>query len=311
MTTQYPSSRAARPAVAFSLRSALAFALSLASSLLPVAVHAAPSVSVEKPPVVSGPNPNTGPFIDPTSFRGQWFITNAGAQSFRNNELYDNVSGQGGGALGSKAIHGIVTNIVYAAGPGSNIIGFTIRATIFNDTNTSVGAFQPGTNTHRESRSVQIRYVGPLYRPVMVTEFALNSAAQFPAGVVAGTPYVPSPGPRILAVNHDMRAWYCFNNTPAPVVGNYYVPAWQFPDIAVGASATLPLIFRVIDGGLTPADPRYAPVVNSLATGTDILSNRSVSLKLRSWLEGLWLDNGVAYFPSVHNSNAAVFHTAP
>jgi hypothetical protein len=276
----------------------------LATLIGAISVQASPSLSVRKPPVVSGPNPNTGPAgIDPLSIQGQWFVPAAGgAPQYRNNEFHDNISGQGGGVLGSKAIHGIVSVINYTAGPGTNIIGFRVRATISNDTMTSVGGWQPGFNSHGESRTVQI----------LVTEFALNNTALFPAGPVAGTPYVPSPGPRILAVNHDMLAWYCFNNTPAPVTGRYYVPGWQFPNIAPGASATLELQFRVVDGGLVPADPRYPVLVNSLTTGQDMLSNRSVSLKIRSWLQTLWLDNGVAYFPIANrNSNAAVFHTAP
>ena len=276
-------------------------------------LQAAPSLSVRKPPVISGPNPNTGPAaVDPQAVKGQWFVPAAGgAPEVRNNEFHDNASGQGGGVMATKAVHGIVGTIYYAAGPGTNIIGFNVKATIFNDTTSSLGGWQPGRNTHREYSPVTVRYSGPLYRPVLVTEFAYTSNALFPAGPVIGTPYVPSPGPRILAVNHDMRAWYCFNNTPAPVTGNYYVPSWRFPDIAPGASASRELQFRVIDGGLTPADARYGVIVNSQATGTDMLSNRTLSLKIRSWLETVWLDNGVAYFPTGRNSTAGVFHLAP
>lgn len=300
MKTMYLISRVTRPLVA------------LAAIIGATSVQASPSLSIRKPPVLSGPNPNTGPAVDPLSIQGQWFVPVAGgAPQYRNNEFHDNASSQGGGVLGTKAVHGIVTGITYTAGAGTNIIGFKVRATIFNDTNTALGGWQQGSNTHREVNYTTVRYTGPLYRPVLVTEFALNSAALFPVGVVAGTPYVPSPGPRILAINNDMLAWYCFNNTPAPVTGNYYVPGWQFPNIAPGASASIELQFRVIDGGLTPVDPRYAAVVNSLAGGMDMLSNRTTSLKIRSWLESIWLDTGVPYFPSAHSSNSAVFHTAP
>ena len=275
--------------------------------------NASPSLSVQKPPLFFGLNPNSGPApTDPTAIRGQWFVPVAGGlPQFRSHEFHDNALGQGGGVISTKAVHGIVTSIVYLAGPGTNIIGFRIRATIFNDTNTTAGQWQPGSNSHGERSLATTFYVGTLFRPVLVTEFSLGNNASFPLGPIFGTPYTASPGPRIIAINHDMRSWYCFNNTVPPVVGNYYVPGWQFPNIPVGASASRELIYRVIDGGLAPADPRYAAVLNSMLGGRDILSNRTTSLKISNWVESIWLDSGVPYFPFGQSSDASVFHLTP
>lgn len=284
--------------------------------LLPVSIalsagvaSAAPSLSVRKPPVISGANPNTGPAaVDPTAAKGQWFIpVSGGAAQVRSHEFYDNVPGQGGGAWASRAIYGSVASIVYAAGPGTNIMGFTIKATVTNDTNSWSGGWQTSPNSHGEFRATVAPYVGILYRPVIVAEFALHTNAAFPPGPVAGTPYTPSPGPRILAMNHNLLGWYCFNNVVP--TGNYYVPSWTLADIPVGGSSTVSMIFRVIDGGLTPADPRYGAIVNSAATGADLLSNRTTSLKISNWLEGVWQDSGAAY--TTRPSNASVFHMAP
>ena len=274
-------------------------------------LYAAPSLDVRKPPVVSGVNPNTGPAaVDPLAKRGQWFRNVAtGAVFVLNNEFHDNATGQGGGVFGTKAIFGVVGSIVYLAGPGTNIIGFSVNARVLNDTNSISGPWQPGGNSHGERSVVSTSYVGPLFRPVLVTEFALTSTALFPVGPIAGTPYTLSPGPRIIAVNHDVAGWYCFNNTV--VAGNYYVPGWQLPTVPVGGAVGAVLQFRVIDGGLTPADPRYAVVVNSLAMGLDILSNRSTSLKISNWVDRLWTDNGAPYFTFSFSSDAGVFHLTP
>ena len=285
----------------------LLVAASIASTMVSPA-SAAPSLKISKPPVISGANPNTGPgATDPIAKAGQWFIPGGGgAPQYRPSEFYDNVPGQGGGAMSFKAIYGAATGIVYSAGPGTNIIGFTIKATVTNDTNTTSGGWQTAPNSHGETLPITSTtpYVGPLYRPVIVAEFALGPNALFPAGPVGGTPYVLSPGPRIIAINANLMAWYCFNN--AAPGGNYYVPSWTMPDIPVGASSSVAMQFRVIDGGLVPADPRYAAIVNSASTGADLLSNRTTSLKLHSWIQSIWQDGAIAY--GNRPSDVGVFH---
>ncbi len=281
------------------------------TTLAGLSLLAAPSLDVRKPPVLSGPNPNTGPAaLDPIAQRGQWVIPAAGgAARVYSHEFHDNVNGQGGGVASWRAIYGRTASIVYAAGPGTAIIGFSVSATINNDTTTGAGGWQPGRNSHREQSYASFSYRGILYRPVLAAEFAVANPLLFPAGPVAGTPYTPSPGPRIIAANNDLRAWYCFNNV-APW-GNYYVPTWEFPTINPGASATRILTFRVLDGGLVPADPRYAAIVNSLGTGRDLFSNRTTSLKISNWVEGLTIDTGAPYFQAGQGSDVSVFHLIP
>ncbi len=288
-------------------RVGLRLSAALASALLLCAgLQAAPSLSVRKPPVVSGANPNTGPAAtDPTAVNGQWFDTlTGGAPSVRSREFHDNVPGQGGGTWSHKAIYGAVGTIYYQAGPGTNIIGFIIKATVTNDTNSTSGGWQSSPNSHGEMRGATTPYVGTLYRPVITAEFAVNSSALFPAGPVAGTPYSLSPGPRIIAINHTLNGWYCFNNV-APG-GRYYVPAWTLADIPVGASSSVAMQFRVLDGGINPGDPRYSVIVNSLSTGSDVLSNRTTSLKISDWIGSIFTDTGAAY--SANGSDSSVFH---
>lgn len=292
----------------FSRRALLAVCFATVSGVF---IQAAPSLDVRKPPVLSGINPNTGPAaVDPLAKRGQWVIpAGGGIARVLSHEFHDNLSGQGGGVASWRAIYGRTSAIVYVAGPGTNIVGFSVAATIRNDTDTSTGGWQPGSNSHGEKSHVTYSYRGPLYRPVLVAEFAVANPLLFPAGPVAGTPYTPSPGPRIIAADNDVRAWYCFNNV-APW-GNYYVPAWQFPSINPGTSASRTLTFRVLDGGLTPADPRYTAVVNSFSTGRDLFSNRTTSLKISNWLERLFIDSGAAYYSNGLSSDVSVFHFTP
>lgn len=287
------------------------FATTVLSLLAGLSLNAAPSLDVRKPPVISGPNPATGPaVVDPVAQRGQWFRpVTGGPLQVRSHEFHDNRTASGGGVFSTRAIFGAVSGINYVAGPGTNIIGFRINAIVRNDTSSVSGPWQPGRNSHGEQRFANIPYIGTLYRPILITEFALTSNALFPVGPIAGTPYTPSPGPRILAINHTMAGWYCFNNTP--VAGNFYVPGWELPSIPVGGGAGVVLEFRVIDGGLTPADPRYNVVENSRATGADVLSNRTTSLKISNWVDRLWTDTGVPYFLIGRSSDAGVFHLVP
>jgi hypothetical protein len=286
-------------------------AMSALTVLTEIPASAAPSLDVRKPPVISGVNPATGPaVVDPTAKLGQWFRpVNGGPLQVRSHEFHDNVLGQGGGAAGSRAIYGPVLAIVYVSGPGTNIIGFTVYGIVQNDTTSAAGPSQPGGNSHGEQRFATTSYTGPLYRPILVVEFALTANALFPVGPIAGTPYTLSPGPRIVAVNNDMVGWYCFNNTP--VAGNFFVPGWQLPTVAVGGASVVPMQFRVIDGGLRPADPRYGVIVTSLATGGDVLSNRTTSLKISNWVDRLFADTGLPYYTFSRSSDAAVFHLVP
>ncbi len=286
--------------------------LGVIAAFVALPTYAAPSLSVTKPPVISGPNPNTGPApTDPLAKQGQWFLvrnldSNIVGFEPRSYQFHDNIVGQGGGAASTKAIYGYVSSIIYA---GGNIVNFAITATITNDTASATGAGLPGHNSHGESLvpiSAAPTYKGPLVAPILVADFALASPILFPPGPLAGTPYVVFPGARIVATNSNATAWYCFNNTVPS--GGYYVPGWSFPTINVGASATALLQFQVLSGGLSPGDPRHAAIVQSFVSHTDILSSRTTSLKISHWVGGLFPDTGATYYSSNDSSDVEVFH---
>lgn len=276
---------------------------------------AAVSLDVTKVPVggtVTG-GLNAGPLNDPDSNSGQWF-QNAGVRS---NEFHDNLTGSGGGNASTSAIKGIVTSITYAAGAGTPIIAFTIDASVTNDTNTAVGPWLNGTNSHGEIQNATVAYVGTMYSTKIVAEFALTDLANQPAQWAY--PYTQVL-PEIYATNEDDAAWYCYNNNGDPVnPGNYYVPAWDLGDIGLGQSVLKQMAFSVGGSGLSPLDTRYTVLTSALGTGLDVLSNRTTSLKVSNWVDTLGIDNGVAYphqnpIPgetSELSSNASVFHNIP
>lgn len=265
-------------------------------------VMAAPSLQITKPPVIGGPNAGPVP-QDPDSLQGQWFQSGV-----KTHEFYDNVTGYGGGAASFGAIEGYTSNI-QVDGLG-NIIAFDIVASVTNDTNssdTTVEMWRSGSNSHSETLTTVEQYVGTLYDSKMVIEFAVASAAgPFPSSWVP--PYYQGSLPMIEATNEDDLAWYCFNDNE----GNYYVPTWNFGDIALGQTATKTLSFQVGGGGLNPLDPRYSIIMANDFEGSDILLNRTTSLKISHWIENMAADDGSPYpADSQLSSNASVFHDVP
>ena len=72
------------------------------------------------------------------------------------------------------------------------------------------------------------------------------------------------------------------------------------------------LDFAVDGVGLDPSDPRYVALVESQATGLDLLMNRSTSLKVSDWLDTLALDPGTPYpVPASLSSDVSVFFNVP
>ena len=269
--------------------------------------EAGPSLPVTKPPVQL-PTLMTGPPIDPTATAGQWFMDGGGLESVRTNEFYDNVLG---GFAGASAITGYVDSITYQFGPGTPIIAFTVLATIHNDA--MLGAeWGGGSNRHGETLNYQeLPYVGPLAEARLVAEFAVADTNTLPA-VFTG-PYQDYQ-PYIEAVNEDGWAWYCWNpldpeqgHQPS---GNYFVPAWEFGTIPIGQSSTRKLSFAIPGGGLLLGDSRYLPIVQSFAATNDILLNRTLSLKISTWIETLALDSQQQEEPPARLSDVSVFHNA-
>ncbi len=272
----------------------------------------APSLSVTKPPVQL-PTLMTGPPVDPTAAQGQWFIDGGGSETVRTNEFYDEVSG----GLGANAITGYVDNVVYVGGPGTPIQGFSIQATIHNDTTIEAG-WAAGSNSHGESRPrdlSEMPYVGPLIDVKLAAEFAIGDtnklplAFNYPAG-----PYREGEAPFIEAINEDQWGWYCWNpEDPDPEhkpAGGYFVPTWDFGTIPHGQSATRQLSFAVVPPGLQPTDPRYLVIVASYNGTNDVLMNRSLSLKISTWIDDLALDLGAQQEepPPLRLSDVSVFH---
>ena len=272
----------------------------------------APSLSVTKPPVQL-PTLMTGPPIDPTAAQGQWFVDTNGVETVRTNEFHDETAG----GLGANAITGYVDNVVYQLGPGTPIQGFSIQATIHNDTTVTAG-WAAGANSHGESRPrdlAEMPYVGPLVDVKLAAEFAIGDtnklplAFNYPVG-----PYREGGTPYIEAINEDQWGWYCWNpEDPDPEhrpSGGYFVPTWDFGTIPQGQSATRQLVFVVVPPGLQPADPRYLAIVASYVGTNDVLMNRSPSLKISTWIDDIALDLGAQQEepPPLRLSDVSVFH---
>ena len=277
----------------------------LAGMLWASLAAAGPSLPVTKPPVQSTAL-LTGPMVDPSAIQGQWFKDGIGAESVRSNEFHDNVAG---GPAGANAITGYVDSITYAGGPGTPITAFTIQATIFNDASLDA-SWGPGSNRHGETLDYQESpYVGPLVNAQLATEFAVADLAKLPT-VFTG-PYRDRQ-PYIVAVNEDRWAWYCWNpedpDQEHNPKGDYYVPAWDFGTIQIGQSASRKLSF-VVPAGLPIGDSRYAPIVSSFLTTNDVLMNRTLSLKISTWIDEIALDIGIQQDePPLRLSDVSVFH---
>jgi len=261
--------------------------------------------------------PDTGPRHDPHAIHGQWFLEKGtGKLDARSNEFYDPSEEIDDDLyIGSDAITGIVTNLV--TDPASGFItGFTVEATIYNGTPWPYW-WPDGQNCHNECLWTQNQYSGPLIATKLTCEFAIDTfASGHPLPV--GDQYIDLP-PRIVAVNNEQLAWYCW--TPRPEnpehvpTGNYWVPTWDFGDIPQGQSATRTLEFTVEAPGLDPndvADPRVMGILTSFNEGWDMLVNRPESLKVSTWQEGIAIDVGtpsiVFMWPQSYSSDCSVFH---
>jgi hypothetical protein len=266
---------------------------------------AGPSLPINKPPVQSAAL-LTGPSVDPASTNGQWFIDQTGAESVRANEFYDETLG---GPAGFNAITGYVDSITFAGGPGTPIVAFTIQATIINDASTT-GSWSSGSNRHGETLSYQgTPYAGPLVDTQLAAEFAIADTNKLP--IVFQGPYRDRTN-YIVAVNEDQFAWYCWNpddqNPEHKPSGGYFVPTWDFGTIQYGQSASRKLSFVVLNG-MPPIDSRYPVIVQSFAQTNDVLMNRTLSLKISTWIDEIARDTGAQQEePPLRLSDVSVFH---
>ncbi|AQQ10330.1 hypothetical protein L21SP3_02162 [Sedimentisphaera cyanobacteriorum] len=277
------------------------------------AVAAAPSFLITKPPVEPYPS-YTGPSEDPHAQQGQWFKdSSTQVEEARTHEFYDNVTNFGGGNESYLAIEGYAENLQY---DGDNITSFDIRATITNDT-PGIGTWRDGANSHGESLTATEPYSGKLYDTKLTAEFAVDLTAYnawLDGGSASGV--YEDRMPHIVAVNHDQLAWYCWtpDNPDQDKVpwGDYLVPTFDFGDIAQGESVTKVLQFTVEGAGLAPSDARAI----ALETSSDLLLNRTTSLKISDWMDTIGEDDGTAYpnddgGTALTDSDVSVFHNVP
>lgn len=277
-----------------------------------VCATAAPSLPITKPPVLPVPS-WTGPVQDPHAMRGQWFQDyRTGVEDFRTHEFYDNLMGYGGGFSGASAIYGKVSNVQFA---GPNIIGFTIEATITNDT-PGEGPWADGSNSHGEWLSTPDQYFGTLYDTKLTAEFAITDLGNLPP--VWNAPY-RNTDPYIIGLDEDQAGWYCWTpGNPAELLptGNYYVPTWDFGTIPVGQTASRTMNFAVSGPGMTPADIRYGAIMTSwqaLWGQGDVFMNRTTDLKIGDWIDDIAIDSGVAspHEMPLRDGDVSVFHNIP
>lgn len=270
---------------------------------------AAPSLPVTKPPVVPLMQ-YTGPMLDPFATNGQWFITvDMSEESFRTHEFYDNYHASEWASV--HAISGYVDSITYLAGPGTPITAFSIAATIHNDTATYHMDWSFGDNSHGETNFyMEEAYVGEMVDTKLTADFAIADLMYLPTNWIP--PYMDYQ-PYIVAENEDQLAWYCWSpEDPDPEhrsqIGSYWVPTWDFGTIPIGSSSMRQLQFAV-PATLNPMDPRYPIIEDSFATGKDVLLNRSTSLKISTWIDDLYYDDGTSYpLPPARSSDVSVFH---
>ncbi len=277
-------------------------------------VLAAPSLPVTKLPVTGAYQ--TGPNDDSWSTNGQWFLGPDGAE-YRTHEFHDNVLGEGGGGMSHYAITGYVSQVVYGGSLGE-ITEFDITATIYNDTTEEVLPWMAGTNSHYEENNDVVKwYYGTLRDVKLSAEFAISSSdTNLPQSWT--DPYFPSDGEDIVATNDDQLAWYCWNiEQQAPPggggPGGYHVPTWDFGNIPQGSSSTQILKFTVSGAGISAGDPRFLVIANSANQMSDILLNRTTSLKVSTWLDTIAPDIGIFYPHTVgedplRSSDVSVFH---
>ncbi|WP_372846914.1 GEVED domain-containing protein [Pontiella sp.] len=277
-------------------------------------LQAAPSLPITEPPVIS--TYPDGPRTDPGSTNGQWFIAN-GVEEFRPLEFYDNLQDYGGGHHQHSAIEGHIQNVQLggAGQPGTDpIVKFQVLASIRNDTYSSIGQESASSNSHGESRPAGTpRYSGALLDTKLTVEFAIADTNNLPQNWTG--PYRhPGQTSWIIAENEDQLAWYCWNELDPPQgdePGNYYVPTWDFGDIQIDQSATRTLTF-IVDPPMYPSDPRYYGIIEAEIEGADIFLNRTSSLKISTWLDGIGYDFGWPPYPDevLRSSDVSVFHNA-
>jgi hypothetical protein len=227
----------------------------------------------------------SGPVWDPLAQRGQWFLA-PGADTYmaKSWEFHDDDA--------PLSIKGVVQSIFYDPTPSSNILMFSVLATVSNNLPSGL-ALNAASNSHNEiQNSAQLAYSGPMLGTRIVAEFAVADMTLLPSGV---PPYYTDPVSAgmyfIEAVNEDEWAWYCWSpEDPEKPQGNFQVPSWALGDIPPGASTSVVMQFQVMPQPMPISDYRHSVIRYSKDTGADIFYNRHTSLKISHWLDTLLVD---------------------
>lgn len=257
---------------------------------LATAAVASPALNIQAPPVANG----NGPPFDPTGTQGQWFsrLTTAGTTVYENrtHEFYDNIAGDGGGPNNALAIRGALLAIIPGA-PGF-AAGYTIRASITNNTPAIQGQWQAGRNMHQEFLPVPNNpYVGPMYDVKLTTHWADDGIqGNFNAGgpnLPSINPFGPTGESNSYAINYDQLGWYSFpQGSAANPPGAFQVPTYDFGNILVGQTVTRDISFGF-----------YNPVpINAISTllfGQDLLIARTNDLKIGAYFQADPVLNGI------------------
>jgi len=262
-----------------------------------------------------------GPAHDAFALQGQWFIdSTSGSTNVNIWEYHDDDD--------SGTIAGVVQNINYSTpgDPNSNILGFSILATV---SNSLPADYQGGSasNSHSEVQtSAGVTSSPDQMEKVRITaEFALANINLLPNG---NPPYWPDPLSAgqyyIVATNEDELAWYCWapSQTQYQPTGAYQVPTWKLSpfNIPSGGTASVLMQFTVSGTGMPLSDYRHSVIRVSQQMGLDVLYNRHTSLKISHWIDTLLVDNGAITTPNppwwegeeefyVYASDASVFYS--
>ena len=230
------------------------------------------------------PQSLSGPSGDPQAMQGQWFMDPGGGAYPKTWEFHDDDD--------TLSIKGIVQTITYGPMPMSNIVAFTVLATVVNNLPSN---YQPtsSSNSHYEVQSPPYAaYSGAMQGTRIVAEFAVASMALLPSGI---TPYYNDPvsgtSYYIEATNEDEAAWYCWApGAPQLPSGNFQVPTWRLGDIPLGGTATNLMTFVVTGPGMPMTDYRHSVIRHSYMNQSDIFYARHPSLKISHWLDTLLVD---------------------
>lgn len=228
----------------------------------------------------------SGPLWDPMAAQGQWFMDPVnGSTHPKTWEFHDDDD--------TLSIKGVVQTITYGPMPMSNIVAFTVLATVVNNL-PSLHQQTSSSNSHNEVQSPPYAaFSGTMQGTRIVAEFAVADMTLLPLGQA---PYYLDPVSGgayfIEAVNEHELAWYCWapNILQLPP-GNFQVPSWTLGNIPPGGTNSVLMAFTVTGPGMPMTDYRHSVIRYSKMNQADVFYARHPSLKISHWLDTLLVDN--------------------